>query len=32
MRERGLETWYERPLTTCEITAADWRTLRPSSG
>jgi RimJ/RimL family protein N-acetyltransferase len=25
MRERGLEHWYERPLTTCEITAAEWR-------
>ena len=29
MRERGLERWYERPLTTCEITAVEWRARHP---
>ena len=24
MRLRGTEQWYERPLRTCEITAAEW--------
>ena len=24
MKLRGIEEWYERPLTTCEITAAAW--------
>jgi RimJ/RimL family protein N-acetyltransferase len=24
MRLRGIEQWYEQPLTTCEITAAEW--------
>jgi RimJ/RimL family protein N-acetyltransferase len=32
MRERGVEEWYERPVTTCEITAAEWRARQPSSG
>ena len=32
MRERGVEQWYERPVTTCEITAAEWRARRPSRG
>jgi RimJ/RimL family protein N-acetyltransferase len=29
MRERGIEQWYERPVTTCEITAAEWRARPP---
>jgi RimJ/RimL family protein N-acetyltransferase len=28
MRYRGMEEWYQRPLATCELTAAEWRTLR----
>jgi len=30
MRERGVEQWYERPVTTCEITAAEWRARQRS--
>jgi RimJ/RimL family protein N-acetyltransferase len=32
MRDRGIEEWYERPLTTCEITAAEWRVRLPRAG
>ena len=32
MRKRGIEQWYERPLATCEITAAEWRGRHPAGG
>lgn len=31
MRYRGVEEWYQRALTTYEITAVEWCTLRESN-